>query len=60
MNTKSKTRETRRIQSRATYLAHMIAQKVCDGQEPTKTELYDYKKAMDKFVRLRDAQAAED
>ncbi len=59
MNIKNKTRETRRIHSRVNFLANMIAQKVCDGQMPTQTEIYDYKRAMDKFVRLADQKAKE-
>ena len=48
----------RRVQYRVNYLANMIAQKVCDGQTVLPSEIAEYKRAMNCFIRKKDA--AED
>ena len=58
MNTRNKDREMRRVQYRVNYLANMIAQKVCDGQTVLPSEIAEYKRAMNCFIRKKDA--AED
>ena len=59
MNTRNKARETRRVQSRVNYLANMIAQKVVDGQTVLQSEIDEYKRAMNKFIRRKDSYAED-
>ena len=52
MNAKNRSREFRRARARTIFLANTIARKVAKGQTVPPTEIDDYRRSRDRYLRL--------